>query len=110
MNPLGHYGYILGQAHYVARDYERSIAALQTVRPGMLSAGAWLAACHAQLGNQNEASEIMARFASHMSSAITDAGGKLPDSWCDYFTERWPFRHAHDLDHLLDGFRMAGLV
>ena len=110
MDPLGHYGYILGQANYIARDYERSIAALQTVRPGMLSAGAWLAACHAQLGNQNEASEIMARSASLMSSAITDAGGKSPDSWCNYFAERWPFRHARDRDHLLDGFRMAGLT
>ncbi len=110
MDPLGHYGYILGQANYVARDYERSIAALKTVRPGMLSAGAWLAACHAQLGNQNEANEIAARFATLMSSAITDAGGKSPDSWCNYFVERWPFRHAHDRDHLLDGFRMAGLA
>ena len=109
MDPLGHYGYALGQAHYVAPEYPQAFAAFRSVRGGMLTAKAWLAACHVQLGEQDAAGGAATEFSDAMSNAIAATGGTPPVSWLDYFRERWPFRDKNESAHLLDALRAAGL-
>jgi tetratricopeptide (TPR) repeat protein len=109
MDPLGHYGYVLGVAHYVARDYAQSVEALRTVRSGMTTARAWLAACHARLGDMARSRAAAGEFEAGMGASLETAGYPVPPSWLAYFAERWPFRRERDKDHLLDALRSAGL-
>ncbi|MEX2648890.1 MAG: adenylate/guanylate cyclase domain-containing protein [Alphaproteobacteria bacterium] len=109
MDPLGHYGYVLGMAHYVARDYDRAISALRTVRSGMITARAWLSACHARLDDPARARAFAREFDASMKASLEGAGCRVPKSWLAYFAERWPFRQEQDMNHLLDALRSAGL-
>ncbi len=109
IDPLGHYGFIRGLAFYSARNYEEAIAAFRTVRGEAQSIQAWLAACHAQIGNREDAKAAAAEFVAVTTKAMARVGARPPASWMGFFTERHPYRHADDRNHLLDGLRKAGL-
>ncbi len=109
VDPLGHYGYVAGIAHYTARNYDRAIAAFRIVRGEAQSGHAWLAVCHAQRGDLGDARAAAAEFVAHTTKAMAQVGARPPASWRDFFAERHPYKHADDLDHLLDGLRKAGL-
>jgi hypothetical protein len=106
---LGHYGFIQGVTYYSARNYEEAIAAFKTVRGEAGSAQAWLAACHAQMGHREDAEAAAAEFVARTTKAMAQIGARLPASWMEFFAERHPYKHADDLDQLLDGLRKAGL-
>ncbi len=109
IDPLGHYGVIQGIAYYSARNYEEAIAAFKTVRGEVQSVQAWLAACHAQMGHREDAEAAAAEFVARTTKAMAQIGARLPASWMEFFAERHPYKHADDLDQLLDGLRKAGL-
>ncbi len=109
IDPLGHYGFIQGVAYYSARNYEEAIAAFKTVRAEAGGVQAWLAACHAQIGHREDAEAAAAEFVARTTKAMAQVGARPPASWMDFFAERHPYKHADDLDHLLDGLRKAGL-
>ncbi len=109
IDPLGHYGVIQGIAYYSARNYEEAIIALKTVRAEVQSVQAWLAACHAQMDHREDAEAAAAEFVARTTKAMGQVGARPPASWMDFFAERYPYKHADDLDHLLDGLRKAGL-
>lgn len=109
VDPLGHYGFPKGIAHYTARNYERAIAALKTVRGDALGVHAWLAACHARIGNRAEAQAATAEFVAGSTKAMAGVGARPPANWLEFFADRYPYKHKADLDHLLDGLRKAGL-
>jgi adenylate cyclase len=109
VDPLGHYGYMEGIAHYTARNYDRAIAAFKIVRGEAQSGHAWLAACHAQSGNLSDAQAAATEFVARITKAMTDMSVRPPTSWGAFFAERHPYKHRKDMDHLLDGLSKAGL-
>ena len=70
---------------------------------------ACLAACHAQLERDSEARQAMVKYLSVAREVIADYPGKDRDRWRCYWARHFPFKDSADLDHLLDGFRKAGL-
>lgn len=109
VDPLGHYGYMAGMAHYTARNYDQAIAAFKIVRGEAQSGLAWLAACHAQSGGLAEARAAAAEFVARATKAMADMSVPPPSSWRAFFAERHPYKHQDDMDHLLDGLSKAGL-
>jgi len=109
VDPLGHYGYMEGIAHYTARNYDRAIAAFKIVRGEAQSGHAWLAACHAQSGNLRDARAAATEFVARITKAMADMNVRPPASWSAFFAERHPYKHRKDMDHLLDGLSKAGL-
>jgi adenylate cyclase len=109
VDPLGHYGFMAGIAHYTARDYEHAMAAFKIVRGEAQGIHAWLAACHAQSGNLDDARASASEFVARATKAMADAGARPPASWRAFFAVRHPYKHQDDMDHLLDGLSRAGL-
>lgn len=87
----------LGFAQYCTRDYESAVATLSQLRD-IAEPLRVLAAAHARLGQQDEAEAVAAKFL----RAFPDFSGA---AW----GRTQPFRHQADLEHLLEGYRMAGL-
>ncbi len=109
VDPLGHYGFPKGIAHYTARNYEEAIAAFKTVRGEAQSVQAWLAACYTQSGGLRDARAATTEFVARTTKAMADMGARPPACWCEFFAERHPYKHQKDMDHLLEGLRKAGL-
>ncbi len=109
IDPLGHYGFIRGLASYATRNYEDALAAFKTVRGEAQGVQAWLAACHAQIGDREDAEVASAEFVAVTTRLMAQAGARAPTIWTSFFTERHPYMHADDQDHMLDGLRKAGL-
>ncbi len=109
VDPLGHYGFMEGIAHYTARNYDQAITAFKIVRGEAQSGHAWLAACHAQSGGFGDARAAAAEFVARTTKAMADMSARPPASWREFFAERHPYKHQKDMDHLLEGLRKAGL-
>ena len=109
LNPFGRYGYVHGMAYYLARRYSEAISELTTVRNKFPAVHAWLAASFAQLGKESEAREAARRFEEAAFSSMDRAGASRPASWVEFLTPRMPYRKEADLEHVLDGMRIAGL-
>ena len=87
----------LGFALYCTRDYESVIQVLtrleEIVEPLRI-----LAAAYARLGRKEEAGATARTFMASFPDFSSTAWGRTQ-----------PFRHKEDLDHVLDGYRLAGL-
>ena len=111
------YKTLLGIAYYSARRYEEAIAALEGSSSVYPEDKVWLAAAFAQLGEIDKANKLTESF-------FKEAG---PDPWWQnlpptakriegdstslltYMAYMYPFKDQDDLDHLLNGLRMAGV-
>ncbi len=111
MNPFGAYDCRVGHfiAAYSAQRYEEAISALRSISAPGNQVKALLAACHAQLGRDSEARQALTEFLSMAHEEIAAFPGEDPNLWRRYWARHFPFKNSKDLDHLLDGFRMAGL-
>jgi TolB-like protein/Flp pilus assembly protein TadD len=96
-------------AHFTARRYGDALAALGRIPEPGIEVTASLAACYAQLGREAQARQTMADFMAQAPGEIADYPGVDRVSWRIYWARLFPFKHAEDLDHLLDGLRRAGL-
>jgi TolB-like protein len=110
LSPLDTYECNLAQflAHYTARRYAEALASL-----GRIAAAdpvdAYRAACCAQLGRDAEARNAMGAYLATASAEIANWPGEDPEAWHRYWAQSKLFRDPADLDHLLDGFRKAGM-
>jgi adenylate cyclase len=87
----------LAVALYADRQYEESISANQHgERPGQFWYLARMAACHSQLGRTDQARALVAEVLR-----------RKPDF--RYSTVDLSFRNPEDAEHVIDGFRKAGL-
>jgi adenylate cyclase len=111
------YKTFLGFAYYSARRYEEAIDAFEESGPVYPEDKVWLAAAYAQLGENDKANKLTELF-------FKDAG---PEPWwknlpltveriegdstslLTYMSYMYPFKDQDDLDHLLNGLRMAGV-
>ncbi len=87
----------LGFGLYCTRDYEGAVQELSRLRD-IAEPLRILAAAHARLGQMDEARAVARRFL----TAFPDFSGA---AW----GRTQPFRHREDLEHVLEGYRLAGL-
>jgi adenylate cyclase len=112
LNPLRDwwYAWLRGMAHYTARRYEAAIEALGQVLYPPVEVHGWLAASHAQLGDNERAREAIARFEAQARQEFPRNPGGQPDGWKNFWWWLEPYRSDDDLEHLLAGLREAGLA
>jgi len=100
LNPIppAIYFWSLAFAHYAAGRYDEAVAA--TNDPSLPPSGflRLLAASLAKLGRKEEAADAARRF-------LAVSPGFSAGAWA----RTQPFRHAADLRHFVDGYRLAGL-
>ncbi len=87
----------LGFALYCTKDYEGAVRELTRLKD-IAEPLRILAAAHARLGHESEAKAVAKRFLQAFPSFSGAAWGRTQ-----------PFRHREDLEHVLEGYRMAGL-
>ena len=85
------------------------MTALGSIPDPGFEVNALLAACYAQLGREAEASQAMANFMADAPEEIANYPSEDREGWRRYWAIAFPFKETDDLDHLLDGFRKAGL-
>lgn len=103
LNPHHPYNYSfhLGQGLYILRRYQEAIEALESgleTNPSSLRTQVWLVAALAQFGDTDEAAwqvELLLL--------------ENPDLSLQKIQHLFPFKDTKDLDHFLEGLRIAGL-
>ena len=96
-------------AHYTARRYAEALASLGRITNPAYSIDAYRAACCAQLGRDAEARNAMDAYMASAPEEIAIWPGEDPKAWRQHWAESQLFRDPADLEHLLDGFRKAGM-
>jgi len=96
-------------AHYLAQRYGEALTSFGRIVDSAYPIDAFRAACCAQLGRDAEARQAMETFMSEGPEEFTNWPGDDPEAWQRYWAQSQPFRDPADLEHLLDGFRKAGM-
>jgi TolB-like protein/class 3 adenylate cyclase len=111
LNPFSHDGCLETQfmAAYCAHRYEEALAAIARMGALRPAITAGLAACYAQMGRGPEAHQAMSDFLIEAAKTITRYPGEDRNTWRAYWARMYPFQQPADFEHLLDGFRKAGL-
>jgi tetratricopeptide (TPR) repeat protein len=108
-DPFGIYDWSLVTAYFVAQNYDEAIhlmRAIQNPAPTMLIC---MAAVYAQAGEIQNASELATKYVEIAKAKLDSIGAPSPDSWLNFVSQRWPFKHEEDREHFLDGLRKAGV-
>ena len=99
----------LGLAYYVAKDYERAIAAMEVAPDGICDTRLYLAAAYAQAGDPDAARPHVDEF---IRSSCERLGGD-PETdvpqYLDALIKSNPYLKPGDSAHFLEGLRLAGL-
>ncbi len=101
--------YAQSAAHYLARRYAEALESLGRMVDPAYPIDAFRAACYAQLGRDNDARQAMETFMSEGPEKFIDWPGEDPEAWRRLWIQRHPFLDPSNLEHLLDGFRKAGM-
>ena len=96
-------------ASYCARRYDDALAALRSIPEPTYQVNAFLAMCHAQLGQKAEAERAVKTFLETALQEIVDQPDYYQDGWRGYWTTRYPFKQSGDLEHMLEGLSKAGM-
>jgi TolB-like protein/Flp pilus assembly protein TadD len=99
----------IGMAEYVAKRYEDALAAFGRMKGWGLLRPAWIAACYAQLGRDEQA-----RAAAAEVRALAPTDPSVPDEkdierWRNYWSRLIKFEVPNDRERFLEGLRKAGL-
>jgi TolB-like protein/Flp pilus assembly protein TadD len=92
---LGITQYCLGRYEEAAISEERALKVDPNTSPW------WLAAAYAQLGRDEEAADVLAKY-------IEKRGWHLP--YVESTFQYWPFKNQSDLDHFAEGLVKAGML
>ncbi|MEE8534661.1 MAG: tetratricopeptide repeat protein, partial [Kiloniellales bacterium] len=109
LDPFGRYGFPLGLAHYGLKQYGEAVAAFKTIRAKVPEVIAWRAACHAQMGQDDDARREAARFVEASTADMRRSGLPIPESWLDFLAARNPYQRPEDMAHFTEGLQKAGL-
>ncbi|MFW6028356.1 MAG: adenylate/guanylate cyclase domain-containing protein [bacterium] len=90
--------HLLGRALYGCGAYAEAVTAYQQKSPPRYGNLADMAACHAQIGDEDAAAE-----------SVRAVLALKPGFTISSYVARLPYRHSADRDHLVDGLRKAGL-
>ena len=97
-----------GYAEYFAEQYIDAIATFARISKPGVDVQASIAACHAQLGRDDETRAAAKEFR-HRAKGELDRQLQNTESWHSYWSSKLPFKDPAQLEHLLDGLRKAGL-
>ncbi len=99
----------LGHVYYVAKDYERAIAAMEVAPDGHCDTRLYLAAAYAQAGDPDAARPHVDEF---IRSSCERLGGD-PETdvpqYVDAMIKSNPYVRPDDAAHFVEGLRLAGL-
>lgn len=99
----------LGFAYFVARDYERAIAAMELASDGLCDTRAYLAAAYALRGDTVSARKHASEF---IRNSCERLGGE-PDAdgpgYVDAIVDMSPYLRSEDVAHFVRGLQLAGL-
>jgi adenylate cyclase len=101
--------FAIGVAEYVARRYEAAIGAFGKMASLGLLKPAFLAACYAQLGRDEQARAAAAEVLESAKTELAIPLGQDAKRWRAYWAKAFPFQNPDDLEHLVNGLRKAGL-
>ena len=96
-------------ALYTMRRYEDALAAFREVPLTDVEGRGWLAACYAQLGEDEAARAALADFEAQAREEFPTFPGDTPGGWARHWWLMEPYRNDDDLEHVLEGLRKAGL-
>ncbi len=97
-------------AAYTVRRYDEAVTALGSIVEPTNEVNAYLAMCYAQLARDVEARRAITGYIAVAREEMGDFPGEDGERWRQYWTRRFPFKHAEDLEHLLEGLHKAGLA
>jgi TolB-like protein/Flp pilus assembly protein TadD len=98
----GWYIQFLGVAQYCLERYEdAAISEERAMRVDPNTSAWWLAAAYAQLGRDEEAADVLAKY-------IEKRGWHLP--YVESTFRYWPFKNESDLDRFAEGLIKAGMI
>jgi TolB-like protein/DNA-binding SARP family transcriptional activator/Flp pilus assembly protein TadD len=111
LNPLAPDSCLLdiGVAYYTMREYGLSAETFSQMSSWNLLRHACLAACRAQLGQDAEALAAAARALDSMRTEFTGETAEIFQRWLAYVRRMFRFRKPDDWEHLVEGFRKAGI-
>ena len=92
------YWFLWGLAYFIGRRHDEAIITFERSPTRTYYIHAYMAACHAQMGEPVRAKECSAETLL-----------QKPDFSVRAFASKYRFRKASDLEHLLTGLRLAGL-
>jgi tetratricopeptide (TPR) repeat protein len=99
-----------GIALYTLRRYDESAESFARMARWNLLRDSCLAACYAQLSQDNDAKVAADNARQTMRSEYGDDAGAALGRWRDYVRSVLKFRRIEDHEHLMAGFRKAGLA
>jgi TolB-like protein len=100
----------IGLAEFAARHYEEAIQAFGAVTSFVpMKRSAYLAACFAYLGRDEQARDKAAEVLELAPSEMSAPRDTDPTAWRAYWSKWYFFQTPDDLEHFLQGIRKAGL-
>ncbi len=109
LNPLAPNSCLMGigLAEYTAHRYEAAIDAFGRATSWVRFA--WLAACYAQLGHDEQARGAAANVLESAKTEMMLPPGDDVEHWRDFWARQTRLKNLDDFEHLLEGLRKAGL-
>ena len=99
---------IKGSVMYTARRYEDSAQALKSMSKPPNEANYMLAASLGQIGKEKEAYGFIEKFLDQARLEMPGFPGEKLADWLPFFERMLDFEDASNLEHLLQGLRLAG--
>ncbi len=111
LNPLHPDSYVtdLAEAHFVARRYDEMLRLAEQVPDRSPQFAAWKAAACAHAGRIAEAHSLARLFVANTGSIWAGDPDAGEDEYVRWLLSFCPFRRSEDLQHLVEGLRLAGL-
>jgi TolB-like protein len=109
-SPLDDSRWLMGIAYYTARRYEPAVAALTAVHEPVNEIRLWLAVSLAQAGRRDEAAAKLQQFLDHAHADMARFPGRRLMELRPYLDGIVQYQDERDLNHLLDGLRLAGVA
>ena len=102
--------YTVAVADYLAGRYEHSLTVFSQVSPSFfLEVHAFMAACYAELGRDEDARRETEEFLRRADQMDHGSPAEDDDSWRAYWRRYMPFKNAAQFEKMLESFRKAGL-
>ncbi len=100
----------IGLAEFAARHYEEAIRAFGEMTGYVpMWRAAYLAACFAYLGRDQQAHAKAAEVLELAKSVLVAPLGTDPERWREYWSKWYLFQNPGELEHFLQGLHKAGL-
>jgi TolB-like protein len=102
--------FAIGLGEFGAKHYEEAIRAFGAMTSYVpMWRAAYLAACFAYLGRDEQARDKAAEVFELAETEVVEPLGTDPERWREYWSKWYLFQTPDDLEHFLQGIRKAGL-